>query len=82
MLRAEDLEELKEKAQIGFQTLALVFLGWIANSMSDLGNEVRDLNQKMVEVVVRTGNHEKEISGLRLRFENEKLNQQQLRTRI
>lgn len=73
---------LKEKAEISFQTLAVVFLGWLATSVSSLDSEIKDLNGKMSVVVTQVKTHGGDINQLQQQMHDERMNQQNLRVRI
>ena len=56
-----NLDNLLTKAQITLQSVAVIFLGWLATSISSLDVEIKELNAKMVAVVEITRYHETRI---------------------
>lgn len=60
-----NFEELKDRTQIGIQTVAVLILGWLSTEISVLNNEMKQLNEQMVKVVTMTSAHDKDLNLLK-----------------
>lgn len=56
-----NIDSLLTKAHVTLQSVAVIFLGWLATSISSLDVEIKELNAKMVAVVEITRYHEARI---------------------
>lgn len=60
-----NFDAFKDSAHISIQTLAVVFLGWLSTEMNQLNIQLKELNNQMVEIVVITRQHDKDITSLK-----------------
>ena len=77
-----DLSTLRDKAELSIQTLAVVFLGWLATSIASLDVEISSLNEKMAIVVTKVETHDTDIRDLKVSLSVEQKHQETLRQRL